>query len=110
MVHSRRDGAHYAAASPGSSLVTVHGANHNGYNAQWSPATVRPDAVDDADYLKPARPECKSGRPGRLAEAEQVDVAADAVGAFLDASFGDASAAADLRRAAARHRGTLTVS
>jgi hypothetical protein len=73
----------------GSYVFTVHGANHNFFNTQWSPASGQVGALDDV-RPEPGVPasECRIGTDAtpdrRLTEDQQRKVAAAYVPAFFD--------------------------
>lgn len=56
------------------SSVLVMGANHNYFNAVWSPGSGPAPAADD--WTGPSRRECGARSPGRLSSSEQRAVAA----------------------------------
>lgn len=81
------EGRRYARpANPDRTLLLIRGANHNGFNTVWSPGGW-PDAVDDAEHLKPPDPACRASAPTRLAATGQRRIAAGIAVSFFEAAF-----------------------
>jgi hypothetical protein len=63
-------------------MVYIKGANHNFFNTTWSPSGAL-DGEDDWQSVDPAASACEPGKPGRLTEARQRQIAAAYISSFF---------------------------